>query len=955
MPPPRSFPGLAALFLLVVTAHAFFPFQLPAGPRRSPPAASPSAATTAFSRIRAATGTLEKGAFGRFSSSLLRPFLSSSAKASMADAAAASVAAAAASSTEAPKKKTRRGPHKPKTNSTSTVAAANIVSAAAAGTSKKGKTQKPQSKANAALVTAAGEIKKLVSATAAADGVILAPGEKRGPHQPRPKRTPLPPKQKKQQKPAAAATATATSAKALKRQQNMAALQGAIKEEKDGGNVQGKVVFKRELPAVARLPDVDSVEVRRKQQLLKQKEEEAAAALAAVPLPDPALKSETPKQSQHKKKKEAAKSTAEASRAPVAKPSTTPTISKKKTAAGTATAVDPIAAAASKNKRKTKGPKPANATLPAVEAFITSLPLTPNSPRTRNGQVAGISPRPKAPKGSSLPSSSLSTAFPPVSAKHPSQRRPNTTYLSSSPSPFALAKSTKKMYISRRGEITTPGTGNGSAFALASLLSLKDGSTVTPAELRGVVNGCLRRQDWKGLRQLAGSDNGLPVTKDLLDMMVTVTAKAGKSRTARALVDLMILRGIVLDMKSYNALLPAVLAEAPAFLQQEAVDTFLKDLSRRGLSPDRVTFNTILKHHASLGKEALALETLRTMSKTAGVAPDVVSYTTAISACGRDWDGALRVLAQAEGDGNIEKDARLYTAAMRVCASAGKRQEVLDLFERMKAMQAAQTEKGEGKRRKLGGKGESENDLLSMYIAYNAVLEALKMEGDWRQALKVLQDMRQSGLTPNSVNHNTVLDAIAEAGESTEALALLKQMKAGGTKPDKRSYTAVIKSMVKTANIIQGRELFEEMVATGITPDAVTYTTLMELYGQAGNKEQMEQLVQQMSRKRGFPRDVRAFTAVIRAYGRAGLWREALELLGTMKARNVKPTVVSYGTAMAALAASARHVEAFELLETMKREGVEPNQVVMEWAIEACRTAGRLDKIVQLQWKRLTT
>ena len=117
----------------------------------------------------------------------------------------------------------------------------------------------------------------------------------------------------------------------------------------------------------------------------------------------------------------------------------------------------------------------------------------------------------------------------------------------------------------------------------------------------------------------------------------------------------------------------------------------------------------------------------------------------------------------------------------------------------------------------------------------------------------------------------------------------------------------------------------------------------------------MEQLVQQMSRKRGFPRDVRAFTAVIRAYGRAGLWREALELLGTMKARNVKPTVVSYGTAMAALAASARHVEAFELLETMKREGVEPNQVVMEWAIEACRTAGRLDKIVQLQWKRLTT
>jgi hypothetical protein len=52
-----------------------------------------------------------------------------------------------------------------------------------------------------------------------------------------------------------------------------------------------------------------------------------------------------------------------------------------------------------------------------------------------------------------------------------------------------------------------------------------------------------RRQDWKGLRMLAGADNGLPVSKDLLDTAVTVAAKAGKTKTARALVDLMILRG----------------------------------------------------------------------------------------------------------------------------------------------------------------------------------------------------------------------------------------------------------------------------------------------------------------------------------------------------------------------------------------------------------------------------
>ena len=38
-----------------------------------------------------------------------------------------------------------------------------------------------------------------------------------------------------------------------------------------------------------------------------------------------------------------------------------------------------------------------------------------------------------------------------------------------------------------------------------------------------------------------------------------------------------------------------------------------------------------------------------------------------------------------------------------------------------------------------------------------------------------------------------------------------------------------------------------------------------------------------------------------------------------IQARGVKPTVVTYGTAMQALAASGRHVEAFDLLSSMKR------------------------------------
>jgi pentatricopeptide repeat protein len=155
------------------------------------------------------------------------------------------------------------------------------------------------------------------------------------------------------------------------------------------------------------------------------------------------------------------------------------------------------------------------------------------------------------------------------------------------------------------------------------------------------------------------------------------------------------------------------------------------------------------------------------MKDTYNVEPDVVSYTTAITACGNDWEAAMGVLTQAEASDKVEKDARLYTATMRVCGAAGKREKVLELFERMKAVTTpSKTTKTHTDTQQTDTHKE---DRLSDYIAYNSVLEALKVQGDWQQALKVLKEMHtHANLVPNTVNHNVCLDALAEAGESEE-------------------------------------------------------------------------------------------------------------------------------------------------------------------------------------------
>ncbi|CAN0432716.1 unnamed protein product, partial [Hapterophycus canaliculatus] len=65
------------------------------------------------------------------------------------------------------------------------------------------------------------------------------------------------------------------------------------------------------------------------------------------------------------------------------------------------------------------------------------------------------------------------------------------------------------------------------------------------------------------------------------------------------------------------------------------------------------------------------------------MAIDVVSYTSAICACGPDWLLALDVLEEMEKDG-VPPNLLSYTAAMGACFKGEEPREVINVFNRMK-------------------------------------------------------------------------------------------------------------------------------------------------------------------------------------------------------------------------------------------------------------------------------
>ncbi len=68
-----------------------------------------------------------------------------------------------------------------------------------------------------------------------------------------------------------------------------------------------------------------------------------------------------------------------------------------------------------------------------------------------------------------------------------------------------------------------------------------------------------------------------------------------------------------------------------------------------------------------------------------------------------------------------------------------------------------------------------------------------------------------------------------------------------------------------------------------------------------------------------------AFTTMISAYGKAGNYSKAIELLDQMQATGVEPSVVTYNAVISACARAGDGQRALDWLEQMEAASIKPN------------------------------
>ncbi|RUS15842.1 hypothetical protein BC937DRAFT_91920 [Endogone sp. FLAS-F59071] len=193
-------------------------------------------------------------------------------------------------------------------------------------------------------------------------------------------------------------------------------------------------------------------------------------------------------------------------------------------------------------------------------------------------------------------------------------------------------------------------------------------------------------------------------------------------------------------------------------------------MSRAGIPPDIITYNSLLKGYFYNGDSPSALSVLRDI-RAAGLEPDVITATTIIDA--------------------------LFDSGQASSA------EVV-----LKAMQATGIEPN--------------------IVTYSAFIKGWLRRGDLERAEQTFVTMCAAGVKPNVLVYTCLVQGYVQAGKLDKAILTFQNMIKDEVKPDRATFHFMIKGFLEHDRFVDAMRAFRDMRERWIRPNKDTYFLLLE-------------------------------------------------------------------------------------------------------------------------------
>lgn len=437
------------------------------------------------------------------------------------------------------------------------------------------------------------------------------------------------------------------------------------------------------------------------------------------------------------------------------------------------------------------------------------------------------------------------------------------------------------------------------------------------------------------------------------NVMIGAYAQSGYGKEAYELLQEMKQEGLTPDAITYTSILNA----SASFEALDWVREVHKDIMQAGLASDLQLGNALVHMYAKSGSVHEARQVFDRMTNR-----DVITWNVMIGAC--EAVEAYQLFQQMLLSG-CKPNSITYTCILNACVSAGASDELKNVHSHLQ---------------KAGLESELGNVLIQGYaktgntdaarsvfnrmkkrniITWNVMIGASR---DW-EAYPLFLQMIQEGVKPNVVTYLSLLKEsatrfvkdihqhIIEAGLESDlrvGSALVHVYAKSNNISEARSvfdrmehhdvvtWTTMIGAYAENGHGLEAYQLFLQMIQTSAKPNAITYTSILNPSASAGALEWVRD-IHHHAHNSGLDSDIRVGSALVHMYAKSGSIEEARAAFNAMEERDL----ITWNVMIGGL---AQHGCGSEALNLFKHMDVKPDGATYVALLSACSHAGLVDE-----------
>ncbi|CAA7062428.1 unnamed protein product [Microthlaspi erraticum] len=197
-------------------------------------------------------------------------------------------------------------------------------------------------------------------------------------------------------------------------------------------------------------------------------------------------------------------------------------------------------------------------------------------------------------------------------------------------------------------------------------------------------------------------------------------------------------------------------------------------------------------------------------------------------------------------------------------------------------------------------------------VNYTIIVDDLCKEGYLIKALDLCSFAKQRGVTLNIITYNALINGLCQQGCLVEALRLFDSLE----NPSEVTYGILIDSLCKEGLFLDAEKFLDRMVSKGLVPNIVIYNSMIDGYCKLGRTEEAMRILSRKMIGRVTP-DAFTVSSLIKGYSKRGDMEEALRVFTEFKGNNISADFLGFLSLIKGFCTKGRMEEARSVLREM--------------------------------------